>query len=300
MAKNKRIRKKQEKQHIKQLFSKAGYTEKEVKRMDPATRQKEEKRLAKNERERNRVAKNRKALQKDGIPLSIIKAELLDRKSYSSITKKQKSEFRRRGEKAAELDRLGIKYKKSDLKLGWDKLIDKYGPQITPPPGHKTRGTAGNKKKPAFNPAIRLTGSTYLYIGAAEVHAGFSAVDFIGITDRELIDMIKRRKEDAKSDPSGSDDLYCVFQVYSGTRSDCEEIANFYYQRGYNISPDHIKTNPGRYNRITISNSFSQREFHEMVYTCISQMKNEDVPIFMNEMVHFCDKNGFPFMKNLK
>lgn len=293
---NKRIKKKQESQHVAQLFEKAGYTKKEVKRMDTTTRKKEEKRLIKNERERNRVAKNRKALQKDGIPLSIIKAERLDRKSYSSITDKQKSEFRRRGEKAAELDRLGIRYKKSDLKLGWGKLIDKYGPQVTPPPAHKTRGTEGNKKKHA----IRLTGSTYLYIGAAEVQAGFSAVDFTGITDRELIDMIKRRKEDAKADPSGSADLYCVFQVYSGSRSDCEEIANFYYQRGYNISPDHIKTNPGRYSRITISNSFSQREFHEMVYTCISQMKNEDVPIFMNEMKHFCDKNGFPFMKNLK
>lgn len=297
---NKRIKKKKQTQHVTQLFEKAGYTKKEVKRMDTTTRKKEEKRLTKNERERQRVARNRKALEKDGIPLTIIKKERLDRKSYKDLTAKQKSELRRRGEKMAELERLGIKYSQSDLKLGWDKLIDKYGPQVTPPPGHKTRGTAGNKKKPAFNPAIRLTGSTYLYIGAAEVQAGFSAVYFTGISDRELIDMIKRRKEDAKADPSGSADLYCVFQVYSGSRSDCEEIANFYYQRGYNISPDHIKTNPGRYNRITISNSFSQREFHEMVYTCISQMKNEDVPVFMNEMEHFCDKNGLPFMKNLK
>lgn len=297
---NKRIKKKQESQHVAQLFEQAGYTKKEVKRMDTTTRKKEEKRLTKNERERQRVARNRKALEKDGIPLIIIKKERLDRKSYKDLTTKQKSELRRRGEKMAELERLGIKYTKSDLKLGWEKLIDKYGSQVTPPPTHKTRGTTDNKKKTAFNPAIRLTGSTYLYIGAAEVQAGFSALDFTGITDRELIDMINRRKEDAKADPSGSADLYCVFQVYSGGRSDCEEIANFYYQRGYNISPDHIKTNPGRYNRITISNSFSQREFHEMVYTCISQMKNEDVPIFMNEMEHFCDKNGFPFMINLK
>lgn len=297
---NKRLKKKKQTQHVTQLFEKAGYSKKEIKRMDAATRKKEEKRLTKNERERQRVDRNRKALEKDGIPLTIIKKERLDRKSYKDLTAKQKSELRRRGEKMAELERLGIKYSKSDLKLGWDKLIDKYGPQVTPPPGHKTRGTTGNKKKPEFNPAIILTGDTYLYIGAAEVQGGFSAVDFTETSDSDLIDMINRLVRDAKADPSGSGDLYCVFQVYTGSRSDCEEIANFYYQRGYNISSDHIKTNPGRYSRITISNSFSQREFHEMVYTCISQMKNEDVPVFMNEMEHFCDKNGFPFMKNLK
>lgn len=300
MAKNKRIRKKQEKQHTKQLFSKAGYTEKEVKRMDPATRQKEEKRLVKNERERNRVAKNRKALQKDGIPLSIIKAERLDRKSYSSITDKQKSELRRRGEKAAELDRLGIKYKKSDLKLGWDKLREKYGNGVTPPAGHRTRGTTGNKKKPGFNTMVRLTGSTYLYIGAAEVNVGFAAVDFTDVDDARLIDMINSRVKDAAAEPDGSDDLYCVFKVHVGSKADCEAMADFYYQRGYNISADHIKTNPNRYSRICISNSFSQREFYEMIYTCISQMKNDEIPLFMNDMRDFCDSNGFPFMNNLK
>ena len=300
MAKNKRIRKKQEKQHVKKLFSQAGYTEKEVKRMDPTTRQKEAKRLAKNERERNRVARNRKALQTDGIPLTIIKAERLDRKSYSSITEKQKGELRRRGEKAAELDRLGIKYKKSDLKLGWERLHEKYGYEVTPPAGHRTRGTTGNKKKPGFNPMVRLTGRTYLYIGAAEVVAGFAAVDFTGVDDARLIDLIQKRVKDAAAEPDGSDDLYCVFKVHVGSRSDCEAMADFYYQRGYNMSADHIKTNPNRYSRICISNSFSQREFFEMIYTCISQMKNDDVPLFMDNMREFCDKNGFPFMKNLK
>ena len=147
---------------------------------------------------------------------------------------------------------------------------------------------------------VRLIGNTYLYMGAAEVVAGFAAEDFTSVDDARLIDMINSRVKDAAAEPDGSDDLYCVFKVHVGSKSDCEAIAEFYYKRGYNMSADHIKTNPNRYSRICISNSFSQREFYEMIYTCISQMKNDEIPLFMNDMRDFCDSNGFPFMNNLK
>ena len=120
------------------------------------------------------------------------------------------------------------------------------------------------------------------------------------VDDGRLIDLINRRVEDAKADPSGSSDLYCVYQVYYGSKDDCMSIANFYYKRGYNLTAKRQKFNQDRYNKITISNSFSQREVHEMIYTCISQMKNEDVPFFMQEMARFCEENDFPFIKNLK
>lgn len=283
---SKRQRKKQAKKQAQALFSRAGYTRQEVKRMDSATRKKEEQRLSRNAKRREAYAKEKKRLdawaKKEGISESLIKKKGLTSKDLASLTTRQKSDLRRRSQKAAEMDRLGIKYKLSDLGLGWEKLRGKYSNEITPPG------------------KIRLTGDTYLYIGAAEVQGGFSLMNLLKVDDDRLIDLINKRVEDAKADPSGSSDLYCVYQVYYGTKDDCLSIANFYYHRGYNLTAKRQKFNQDRYNKITISNSFSQREFHEMIYTCISQMKNEDVPFFMQEMARFCEENDFPFIKNLK
>ena len=286
MAKSKRQRKKQAKKQTQALFSRAGYTKQEVKRMDSATRKKEEQRLTRNAKRREAYAKEKKRLdawaKKEGISTSLIKKKGLTSKDLASLTTKQKSDLKRRSQKAAELDRLGIKYKLSDLHLGWEKLREKYSKEITPPG------------------KFRLTGDTYLYIGAAEVQGGFSLMNLSKVDDDRLIDLINKRVEDAKADPSGSSDLYCVYQVYYGSKDDCLSIANFYYKRGYNLTAKRQKLNQDRYNKITISNSFSQREFYEMIYTCISQMKNEDVPFFMQEMSSFCEENDFPFIKNLK
>lgn len=283
---SKRQRKKQAKKQAQALFSRAGYTRQEVKRMDTTTRKKEEQRLARNAKRREAYAKEKKRLEawtkKEGISASLIKKKGLTSKDLASLTTKQKGDLRRRSQKAAEMDRLGIKYKLSDLGLGWEKLREKYSKEITPPG------------------KVRLTGDTYLYIGAAEVQGGFSLMNLSKVDDDRLIDLINKRVEDAKADPSGSSDLYCVYQVYYGSKDDCMAIANFYYQRGYNLTAKRQKFNQDRYNKITISNSFSQREFYEMIYTCISQMKNDDVPFFMQEMARFCEENDFPFIKNLK
>ena len=283
---SKRQRKKQAKKQEQALFTKAGYTRQEVKHMAPATRKKEVQRLARNAKRREAYAKEKKRLdawaKKEGISASLIKKKGLTSKDLASLTTKQKSDLKRRSQKAAEMDRLGIKYKLSDLRLGWEKLREKYSKEITPPG------------------KVRITGDTYLYIGAAEVQGGFSLMNLSKVEDDRLIDLINRRVEDAKADPSGSSDLYCVYQVYYGSKDDCMSIANFYYKRGYNLTAKRQKLNQDRYNKITISNSFSQREFYEMIYTCISQMKNEDVPFFMQEMARFCEENDFPFIKNLK
>lgn len=283
---SKRQRKKQAKKQEQALFIKEGYTRQEVKHMAPATRQKEAQRLARNAKRREAYARDKKKFEswakKEGISTSLIKKKGLTSKDLSDLTTKQKSDLKRRSQKAAELDRLGIKYKLSDLRLGWEKLREKYSKEITPPG------------------KIRLTGDTYLYIGAAEVQGGFSLMNLSKVDDDRLVDLINKRVEDAKADPSGSSDLYCVYQVYYGSKDDCVSIANFYYKRGYNLTAKRQKFNQDRYNKITISNSFSQREFHEMIYTCISQMKNEDVPFFMQEMARFCEENDFPFIKNLK
>ena len=283
---SKRQRKKQAKKQEQALFTKAGYTRQEVKHMTPATRQKEAQRLARNAKRREAYARDKKRFEtwakKEGISPTLLKKKGLALKDLPNLTKKQKSDLKRRSQKAAELDRLGIKYKLSDLRLGWEKLREKYSKEITPPG------------------KVRLTGDTYLYIGAAEVQGGFSLMNLSKVDDGRLIDLINKLVEDARADPSGSSDLYCVYQVYYGSKDDCMSIANFYYKRGYNLTAKRQKFNQDRYNKITISNRFSQREFHEMIYTCISQMKNEDVPFFMQEMARFCEENDFPFIKNLK
>lgn len=283
---SKRQRKKQAKKQTQALFTRAGYTKQDVKRMDPTTRNKEEQRLTRNAKRREAYAKDKRRFEswakKEGISPTLLRKKGLATKDLPNLTTRQKSELKRRSQKAAEMDRLGIKYKLSDLRLGWEKLREKYSKEITPP--GKTR----------------LTGDTYLYIGAAEVQGGFTLIDLSDVDDARLADLIHKRIEDAKADPSSSADLFCVYQVYDGTKKDCMTVANFYYKRGYNLTAERQKFNQERYNKVTISNSFSQREFHEMIYTCISQMKNEDVPGFMSEMEAFCDANGFPFMRNLK
>ena len=291
---SKRQKKKQAKKQTQALFSRAGYTRQEVKRMDSATRKKEAQRLARNAKRREAYARDKKKFEswakKEGISPTLLKKRGLALKDLPNLTTKQKSDLKRRSQKAAELDRLGIKYKAGDLSLGWEKLRQKYGDQVTPPVGYK----------PRVSSRTRLTGPVYLYIGAAEVQGGFSLTNLSKVDDGRLNDLINKRVEDAKADPSGSSDLYCVYQVYYGSKDDCMSIANFYYKRGYNLTAKRQKFNQDRYNKITISNSFSQREFYEMIYTCISQMKNEDVPFFMQEMARFCEENDFPFIKNLK
>lgn len=282
---SKRQRKKQAKKQEQALFTRAGYSKQEVKRMGPATREKEAQRLTRNAKRREAYAKDKRRFEswakKEGISPTLLRKKGLATKDLPNLTTKQKSDLKRRSQKAAEMDRLGIKYKLSDLRLGWEKLREKYSKEITPPG------------------KIRLTGDTYLYIGAAEVQGGFTLIDLSDVDDARLADLIHKRIEDAKADPSSSADLFCVYQVYDGTKKDCTTVANFYYKRGYNLTAERQKFNQDRYNKITISNSFSQREFWEMVYTCIVQMKNEDVMPFVQHLARYCKKNGWPFIKNL-
>lgn len=290
---SKRQRKKQAKKQEQALFTRAGYTKQEVKHMSPAARQKESQRLTRNAKRREAYARDKRRFEtwakKEGISPTLLKKKGLALKDLPNLTTKQKGDLRRRSQKAAELDRLGIKYKQGDLGLGWERLRQKYGEQVTPPAGYK----------PRVSTRTRLTGDTYLYIGAAEVQGGFTLIDLSDVDDGRLADLIHKRIEDAKADPSSSSDLFCVYQVYDGTKEDCLTVANFYYKRGYNLTPERQKFNQDRYNKITISNSFSQREFWEMLYTCISQMKNEEVPGFVQHLARYCNKNGWPFIKNL-
>ena len=77
------------------------------------------------------------------------------------------------------------------------------------------------------------------------------------------------------------------------------EQAMYWYGRGYDLRPDVLKLSEYSFSKITISNTFSQRDFWEMIYQCITQMKNEDVNGFFKILTRYCDVAGFPFMRNL-
>ena len=110
---SKRQRKKQAKKQEQALFTKAGYTRQEVKHMAPATRQKEAQRLARNAKRREAYARDKKRFEtwakKEGISPTLLKKKGLALKDLSNLTTKQKSDLKRRSQKAAELERLGIK-----------------------------------------------------------------------------------------------------------------------------------------------------------------------------------------------
>ena len=252
----------------------------------------------------------RQELVNAGLSPAIIARGDLTNKQLSKAAVK---DWRTRGQKLDELNKRGYKNVTiSDLRLSWPRLKEKY-PEISIPADYKSRGTSGNKKKPnpktkaPVNSSIKWTGQYYIYIGAAEVQEGFRRENLGSLSDQELIERINDRIADAMGNPSGSSDLFCIYQVYVGTKEYCEEIADFYYERGYNISGlskakkhiKYVKLVQERYNKLTISNEFSQRDFHEMVYNVTTQMKNEDVAPFINQCDDFCIMNGFPFMEGI-
>lgn len=291
-SKKARVQKKQVTRASEERLRKAGLSSTQIKDLPAYVRTDPEK--------VERIARTQELLDYGLSPSIISRADLASKDLKPGTLK----DWRTRGQKLDELERLGITdFTAADLRLSWPKLMEKY-PGVEPPAGYKIRGTSGNK---AINSGLRWTGKTYLYIGAAEVHTGFVKQDLSGLSDLELIQRINTKVADKLANPSGSDELHCIYQVFIGSQADCERMASYYFSSGYNMNAlrlsapkgRYIKTVKERYQKITISNSYTQREFHEMIYTCLCQMLNEHVADFMDDMRDFCDRNGFPFMKNL-
>ena len=285
---SKGLKKKRAKQRKAELLTRAGYTPKEQKRSDPELLEREFKRLDRNERERNRRQVNRKKLLKQDIPLSIITAERLDNKSFANLTPKQLADYRLKGKKLDFLKANGIPYSqaKKDLSKSWDKLAEKYG--LENPVG--------------FNSRKVYHGDTYLYVGFAQKVEGLKLENMKGWSDDELADKIRERYKEAIKTPDGSKSFSGVFAVYVGSKQDAEQTAEDYFERDYKMSPGRrvFKLNADSYSKVTLRSDFSQRRFHELIYSSISQIRNDRVSDFMGEMQRFCEENGFPFYDNLK
>ena len=150
-----------------------------------------------------------------------------------------------------------------------------------------------------FTGEVKLSSDVWLYIGYADVTNNFRMDDLTNVSDRELKELIKYMRAYAKDNPDDSSGFRGVFKVSFGTRSEMRRIAAYWYERGYNLDSSVLKLSEYSFSKITLSNTFSQRDFWEMIYQCMIQMKNEDVELFFRELQRFCNEADFPFMKNL-
>ena len=177
MASN-RIKKKWQKQAQNAKLAKAGYTEKEIKKLPTSVSEKELKRINKNERAQKLRNDRRSRLLNEGIPLSFITRNRLDYKAVDFDNKKQLAEWRRKGQKLDAIRATGYRGKVTDaqLKKSWSNLQAEFVGIDIP-----------EKMKPSRNPDIPLVGRSYLYVGVAEVKDGFLVPDL----DMLSIDQIK-------------------------------------------------------------------------------------------------------------
>lgn len=284
---NQRIKKKQAKQEQTKVLS-TKYSPKEIKRLDVATRQAEEKRIKRNiERKESRNRTRQYFLDLGFNPSFINKYKLFNKKveSYTpdeiKKLKKRAADERRQAEKKSVLDKAGISdYTLSDLRLSWNKLAEKF-PGIELPDN------------------FVYTAGEYLYIGAAEIQRGFHREDLSGFTTAEVVEHINDRIREAADNEGGSGDMYCEFKYETGSYDKCMYVAQAMYQRGYNFNPKHMKLSPKQYMKVTVSNKWSKREFLELIYNVINQMHNREVKHFISDMRIYCSDNGLPFMNEI-
>lgn len=154
------------------------------------------------------------------------------------------------------------------------------------------------KNKPPVNQNIRLTGKQYLYVGVCEVKDGFSIPNTQALTTEQLKDYLNEILTAAKVSPDGSGNFSSAFSVSFGSRSNMQHRANVMYKRGYNMDANHLKLESNQYQKITVSNKWSEHEFLSMFYACASQMKNSDIISFNNTLKNYCNENDFPFMND--
>lgn len=293
---SKRIKKKRQKQAQQSKLIQAGYTQKEIKNLPIQTREKEIKRIDRNERAKELRNNKRTELLNSGVPLSIITRNRLDYKAIDFTDKKQLSEWRRKGEKLDAIRATGYKGKITDTQLrkSWNSLADEFSGLSIPEKQIKRQ----NARTPE-NDTLRLSGKTYLYIGVAEIKDGFRVDDLSNLSTNDIKDLVESRLREAQAAPDDSGSFSAAFKFSSGSKSDMEHRAKVMYKRGYDMNPQHLKMESNQYQKITVSNKWNKREFFEMFYTCISQMRNDDALAFNDHLKRYCQTNNFPFMDDM-
>lgn len=184
----------------------------------------------------------------------------------------------------------GFTYEEAQKAVGsfWKPISDKQLQQLI-----------DERSKPPINSNIPLVGKTYLYVGVCEVKDGFHIPNTSQLSTEQLKDFVYDILTEAKRTPDGSGSFASAFQYGRGSKADMEYRAKQMYKRGYDTDPEHHKLTPERYQKITVSNKWTEHEFFSMFYTCASQMKNADILDFNDYLKDYCNSNGFPFMDDL-
>lgn len=290
---SKRLKKKRQKQAQQTKLQQAGYSPKQIKTLSAADRESEYKRIVKNERAKDIKYDRRDQLLNAGIPLSIITRSRLDTKAIDFSNKKQLSEWRRKGEKLEAIRSSGYRGKVSETQLrkSWQNLAAEFDGLRIPDEQIKRQ----NSRTPV-NDTVRLSGKKYLYVGVCEIKDGFIISNVGMLSTSDLYGFVLECIEKAINHPDGSPSFSAVFAWAMGSKSDMEYRAQVYYKRGYDLTPQMMKLSTDQYQKITVSNKWSYREFLELMYCCMTHMKNSDVLDFSEFLRNYCSVNNFPFM----
>ncbi len=295
---NKRIQAKTAKKKQTETLKRGGYTEKQTRRMDTTTRRKETKRITRNEKQKSIRIARREELLKNNIPLSIITRERLDYKAINFDDKKQLSKWRRQGENLDALKAAGYKLKdipKSHYNYGWEKLQKTY-PKIDVPYTAQKR----IRKKQEKDIHFVYEAKEYLYIGFADIVDGWHHQNLSVLPIEDLKALIMDRVREAAINEDDSSSFRGVFNIAMGSKETMEHHARVFYKRGYDMNPAHLKMVENQFSKVTVSNKWSEWDFLEMAYTCITQMRNNDVSGFMQNLKRYCKRNNLPFMDDLE
>ena len=173
----------------------------------------------------------------------------------------------------------GQGFKKSEIKKSWlqsDKLL------------YEALGKTNPKEVFKAKSHLALSFTT---VNGADIFEGTSK--YKNLSFDEIKERIQNRVDDAEKNPGGSDELVCVFQFFSGSESECEEVQNVFAQRGYNLKAN--KLTDKRYHRLMNRNDWTMREYAELTLAIISQCHNRDVPMYITQLRDFAEENDLPF-----
>lgn len=109
----------------------------------------------------------------------------------------------------------------------------------------------------------------------------------------EIIDGIKERLSDWENDPDNSGTIRVVFQIFHGSKSECEDFLSEWSKRGYNLKIG--KFTDARYFRLVNRNDWSMRELGELMLCMFDQVHNKDIPEIYRRLKFFVDESELPF-----
>ena len=243
-------------------------------------------RVIKNEQQRKRRQKNKNNFLDYGIDEKFISQYDLTNKNIKKMDKsflkklKKKStalKLERKKEKA--LKDKGISFKKSDLRKSWEKLRQENNLDDTD----------------TFY-SLRY----YLYVGFSDVLGlGFDPHVFDNFSVITLEKSIREFILEAILFPDNSDDFVGVWVYDYGYKSDMEYKAKVYSERGYNFSRGFIKLDGRNYRKLTVSNSWSKKEFLKMFATVLYHMKSSDRLEFREFLLSYANACKIDYLKKI-